>query len=374
MLGIVVCAVMVVSQPSIDRPALQALLQDEDSAVADLTCEYEGWMSFPQADPAAREQLKLGEDGLHESFAGLYTTRRDGATSAHIFRTYKYNTDIGRYTIADFAGKFEEYMGPVDQKRRQGEILPSNFRRFDCTGSLGRLLLRPYLRGYLDDEKAELEVGDLEPVDGHDCLKVTFTTFRIRRSEKREVSQRDTFWLDLARGAHTLKREIHTGNGELSNRLVDVELKEFKDTTGKSVWLPIGGVYESFGVADEKGIRSYSKLATNREKYWVVPGTTRLNTHPSDVRFTANFNVGTSVIDRVRGKQTKAERSSPPPTIRVDPQASLAQQLRQLEEQGGELKASSWERGGPNWSAWAATSLGAVLVVGCGCWCFRRFR
>jgi len=349
---------IVLAEPQLDKQGLYQLLSATYEPLQDVTCEYEGEMSFPQET----ESGEFGPDGLYDTYSGLFISRRDGAMLEDVYHRYAPDfQQVARKTTAMISGECEEYSRRFDEPNGRGHISPAHFMRLDRTGSLGRIMCDNLLLGLLGDDTWEMTSDGSELVDGRECLVVTFHRYR---SGERKPSLSERFWIDPQRGGHALKRETHVDNGKLVNRIDDIVLKQFVDGQGRRIWLPLSGTFVAY-------TKPGGRTLLNKETYRVLEKSIRLNRSIPDERFSVRYRNGTLITDTLRRLHYEFGQAEPPtPTrmSRADAEALLEEQLALAQAQGDELKAASWARSGPGWMAWAPWgiaigSFGTLLIV-----------
>ena len=109
-----------------DKSLLTGLLEAAHAPIQDLTLEYEGKMTFPQACHSEIHDA----DGLHDDYSGVIAERRDGAVSIDIYhRYYGRKHEIYRQTLAMVGERSEVYGRTVDQRGGSGEVVSAHFSR-----------------------------------------------------------------------------------------------------------------------------------------------------------------------------------------------------------------------------------------------------
>ena len=249
-----------------DKRTLQSILKGLYAPRENISCEYEGRMTFPQE----QGNEEFGPDGLYDQFSGVYARRADGVTLVDIYHRYYPEVEVTRETIAMTDDTCEEYIRFVSEPRGGGEITPPHFKKFDRSTSAGRIFCDGLLLGYLNDDEWEMSNQKSEVIDGHECLVVTFTR-DLSNGANPDAKYVERVWIGLGRGGHPLKREVYLRGGYLANRMDDVALQQFEDRRGTKIWLPISGVYESFGIIDDDGEVSFGSRPTNYERYDCPP-------------------------------------------------------------------------------------------------------
>ena len=349
-----------------DKSLLTGLLEAAHAPIQDLTLEYEGKMTFPQAGHSEIHDA----DGLHDDYSGVIAERRDGAVSIDIYhRYYNREHEISRETIAMLGDRCEIYSRTVDQRGASGEVVGAHFSRLSPSGSMYRVRFALDLMGLLRDVNWSVTQEGSEIIDGHQCLVVKFSFVPDSQHTQR-------FWIDLERGGHVLKYEQLIGN-YVRMRAYDIALVQFKDSQGHAIWIPVSGIWEAYESFDKDKSSTIGKKATNRETYTVLPESVRLNTGLKDDRFSVKFANGTLITDKLRRVQYQFGQTVPAgkkTTTPFDAEASLKEQLRLADQQKDELKAASWERAGSTWFDWMPwlTVSVSMLLIG-GVWGYRRF-
>lgn len=355
MLAVITLGVLctgVTLEQDLDKSSLRNLLEAAYAPLQDLSCEFEGQMTYPQgATPNVTD-----ESGLYDDFSGVFAERRDGAMMVDIYHRYHHDyPEITRETIAMIGGRCESYIRKVDRRGGAGEVVDAHFMRPMVMGSVTKLICDNLLMGFLRHGDWNVKQEGPESIDGHPCIVVTF-------AHKEAPAMAYRFWIDLGRGGHALKVESLNGKA-VAHRVFAIELDRFRDAEGQEVWVPVSGTWESYVVVNEANQMTYGTAPTNRETYRVLRESVRVNTHLPDDRFSVKYRAGTLITDRLRRVQFQFGRAAHPDQKVESPgdvESALKEQLRVAKAQGDELKASSWERSGPEWMDWLPW-----LAVGC---------
>jgi hypothetical protein len=156
----------------------------------------------------------------------------------------------------------------------------------------------------------------------------------------------------------------------LVSRTDRIELVQFTGLDGALVWLPVGGVTETFGVPP-----SYSTVPTFRETLGVVQLTAVVNRGLPDDRFKVDWKPTTGpnptsvasttpmsgAVEEIRATQKKLDAYRPPPPDGASVQQRLDRALAEADRQSDALVASS-----PARRRWNPTLISQIVVGGAG--------
>ena len=213
-----------------------------------------------------------------------------------------------------------------------------------------RLIDRPSVEGY--------EFEGWEDIDGHRCLRASFSAMRSRGLSPTSVRR---FWFDLQRGGHVLKYESVHGD-KVGSRAYNIELAQFSLPGGQQVWFPVRGVFDTHTWKGE-----IVSEPTLRETYTVVAGSLVFNQGLRDERFTVDWRgkkVETPELKEAKQEFAKTPQKSPPLRLRIDPTGVAEWQREKLAE--ADRQARQLDASAPSSRFWSATTGTQVTLVGLG--------
>ncbi|RUL88243.1 LolA-like protein [Tautonia sociabilis] len=317
--------------PELDADPFLRVIRGLHDDIADVSLVYE----------AVIEVRGPGQSADRDEIQGTYVYRSDGAS---VIDSFTHSSAAGaafthrRYALLE--GRLEEtydspdLMGvplPVITGSGSGGVL-------NMPGSPHRIL---YLWYFAPSENLTMEGFEnlgWEEIDGHRCLHV-----RLQRHPGSRTTS-ISFWIDLERGGHPLRMEMHD-DGKLLSRVDQIRLNSF-NVNGTEYWLPVHGVQETYWDG-----KTYHDEPTVRETYDVVRSSVRFNQNPPDHIFTAEgapkkpADPGLRALDDDFQRQVAQAKSAPMP--RTDPdsvQENLDRRLAEAERQAEMVEASSAAR------------------------------
>lgn len=353
----------------IDRNRLIQLMDASGPDFQDVSFEYEGEYVYPR-EPERKSQ-GLGPDGVHETYSGLYTRRRDDARIADIYRFYPKTRTASRGVIAILGDSVESSTRKDDASKAEIGIRRVRIEEFGA-GNFGSIWLRDAVVGHARSTYVYDHLGVREH-DGVDCLVV-----RFRLTEDPDLPENVTisksYWIDLARGGHVIHHEERRGN-DLLKLMTGVRLESFEIAPGRSAWLPVAGRWEGRIALDPDDFKKVSFLdePVYVENYRMLTNSVRWNRGLKDGSFSAKAKPGDVVTDALRKakyeygqylQRSKAEK--PKPLSDEEVAKNLDRMLQDGDVLSRELKASSPGREGASWFAllpWGVAGLAAVGLV-----------
>src|SRR4051794_36938879 len=134
--------------------------------VEDFRCEFEGTMLF-KGSVGANEKLKVGEDGLYESFSGLFIWKRGGDTYSDNLIRRAFDGTIARESLVVRMreNRAEKYYRLNDASFGSSVIKGVNELNSWKSNSLGYIFLIDKIKRDVADQGLEPSVGE-ENLDG----------------------------------------------------------------------------------------------------------------------------------------------------------------------------------------------------------------
>lgn len=339
--------------------------------IEDVTCDFEGRSESRLWDHPEHQVLKESE-----TYSGLFIYRNDNDLKHEVtIHTLPLPNQQGaeKYSIhkklALIDNKTFIYVGDAIN----GGWMSNNstFGNLFFPGSAFNFFWVPYLKllsGY-DQTKVyyqdDVMVGELR------CKKISFTFGQdFDKFPITDETSIESFYLDMSRGGHPVLVETRRKNGEISWRVVDIELQQFTDKNQRMCWLPVSGRFETLMVKQMKSELPNIRIGNiiHQESSRILPGSVKLNTHPKNSDFILRFKNGKVIPDMKNVKPDTTRLKSKPNPEKIEAEkAKLEQLIKEGEEQGTEILAPSEERGGTRTTAdWMTYILSAFGVVGLG--------
>jgi hypothetical protein len=336
-----------------DARLLIATIESLQQPVEDFRCEFEGNIRF-KGKVAENEKGKIGEDGLFETFSGVFIWKRGGDTHSDTLLRRGVDGTLARESLVVRMREkqAEWYHRPNDAPLGYSVIedpKKTNSWRPNC---LGWIFLIDKLKRDVTDDGLEASVSD-DRIDGRP-LKVL--NIAIRGLPDLVILR---YWIDLRRNGHVVRRETY--QDKVMGSRHDIKLAPFK-VGGAEVWMPVAGEGVSYGaLVDRKPV--ITKEPTVLDSIRVVDGTMEFNKHPGPETFTIKYKLGTPISDSLRklnyefGQQKIGSR----PT-KAAAEKMLNEQVAKAEEQKAELVVASPSQGF-DWSSWSIYLLGAIVLI-----------
>jgi len=330
--------------------------------VEDFRCEFEGTIRYRGG---AAESQNVGEDGLQESFSGVFIWKRGGDTHSESLHRRAADGVIARESLVVRMREHqaEQYHRLNDAPLGYAVIKnPTEVNAWLGT-PLGRIFLIDKIKQDAADEGLELSVSDGQ-IEGR-ALKVLRVAFK---GVPNSLVMR--YWIDLRRNGHVLRQESYfPGTGELWGRW-DVKLASFK-LGAATVWMPVAGDHVGYvGEVDNKP--AVTKEPTRLESIYVVGGTMEFNKHPGREVFTIKYRPGTPISDNLRKLEYQfgQQKVGLKPT-KGEVERMLSDQIAKAEEQKSELVVASPSQGF-DWTPWIAWGFGAAALISSVAWWLQR--
>jgi hypothetical protein len=329
--------------------------------VEDFRCEFEGSLRFAgKVLEQERAKGTVREDGLHETFSGLFIWKRGGDAHCDSLIRTEIDASLRRQTLVVRMG---EQRAEMHQRYNDGGIgnadidTPSriNSSRSDCLGSI--FLIDTIKRFAFDDVNYMPSVTDGE-IDGRP-MKVLSIALKGVPDDPDFLLGR--YWIDLRRNGHVVRTEGYQSGSEMVGRL-DIELAPFQVGDVK-VWMPVSGKGVGYAALDEDRKPIVVKGPTSFTTIKVLDGTMEFNKHPGPGVFTIQYKPGTPISDHLRKMRTEFGQAKigPKPT-KADMERMLNEQVAGAEQQESELVAVPVSEGFA-WSSWLAWGFGAIVVI-----------
>jgi hypothetical protein len=212
-------------------------------------------------------------------------------------------------TMSLAAGKdYEVNRSTPDVEGADGNVVkqPGSLLNFFVEATPESFLGYSHLRLHMDDPaRWGYEFLGWETVDGHDCLKVSFTSGKAPSPDRPNNGVlKEIYWFDLTRGGHFLRHDVMRDE-DLMGRTSQVELRQCVDGE-RHYWMPFTGTSESFFWANE-----YHSRPVIVTKYEVVDGSMRLNLDIPDDLFRAGRRNGVSPMYKALGLASPQNRFAP---------------------------------------------------------------
>jgi len=335
-----------------DVKTLLATIDALNERIDDFRCEYEG--TSYALEEAIKRELKLGGDGLYNTFSGVFIWKKPGDTHVSSFHRHEPKGTVMReeLVVQAEAGKSEQLIKPDEASVGQATIDDALFVNSDRTGSYGQLYMLDTIKRFAAMEGVEASIK----TEVFDKRTLTVLTFSFRGTT--QPFQR--FWLDLSRGGHAVRRESFIA-GELVGR-IDVKLEAFK-VGNDQVWMPKSGILEGHS-STKDGKPYFPASPTSSETLYVVDGTMEFNKRPGPSAFKIDYKPGMLISDNLRRLQEEYGRQAigaKPKKAEVE--VMLREQLDRAEKQRSELVAGSPERDGPGWTSSLVWIFGTTTLV-----------
>ncbi len=350
-----------------NRDQLIRLIEGARTSVEDVAFEYEGEQRFPRREES--ESQRLGPEGIATTYSGTYSWRNDGAVRVETYSTDHSAKMSAHSILSTFAGSIESTIQVDGQKNGQVEIKPHDLMWFQQTGYYSRICLRDLLMARVKSEW-EFRFDGFTDIDGKACLVINFSSPPIPDLPGL-IRSAETFWVDLERGGHVVRHELRW-NDDLVSVLQDVRTERFEAESGREVWLPVYGRFETHVAFDMKQKKTYyPKEPVSIETYDMLENTLRLEQGLKDEFFTVKAKPGDLVSDQLKKAKyefgqylVRAESERAKPVSDAEIRANLDKMLNDADVMKNELKASSPARSGPDWTTYAPWAVSALALAG----------
>jgi hypothetical protein len=299
--------------------------------IGDVSFVYEGFRERADTrDPAEHLERK------RRKYQGTYAWRSDGSILLDYY-TRAGSDDFGHITFALFGGTTVKISRAPDKK-----IPPATSRRRQSPWALaesGAHKINFLWYYHWLKEPSSLNYVDLgwETIDGHRCLKVQLDLSPGPADPKKSKYR---LWVDLERGAWPLRIEHLIHPPAIASRTHSIELQSYLTPSGKSVWLPVAGVHDSF----LRG-RETVDYPIWHEVCKVAGGSVVLDKRLPDKFFSiSSKDSPRGPTDLVLRREFESAVVKAPPRLRTDPESvekRLKTQLEEAERQASLLEAPS---------------------------------
>jgi hypothetical protein len=336
-----------------DARMLIDTIESLQQPVEDFRCEFEGATRF-KGKVAENEKDKIGEDGLFETFSGVFIWKRGGDTHSDILLRKGGDGTLARESlVVRVREKQAEWYHRLNDAPLGYSVIEdpkkTNSWRSNC---LGWIFLIDKIKRDVADESTDPSVSD-DQIDGRPLKVLNIALKNVPDSLIYRC------WIDLRRNGHVVRRETY--RKKVMGSRLDIKLAPFK-VGGAEVWMPVAGEGVGYGaLVDRKPV--ITKEPTVLDSIRVVDGTMEFNKHPGPEAFTIKYKLGTPVSDRLRklsyefGQQQIGSR----PT-KAAAEKMLNEQVAKAEEQKAELVVASPSQGF-DWSSWSIYLLGTIVLI-----------
>lgn len=349
---VLLCALSSPGQEATDPRAFVDLLESLQPELRDFRCEFEGTLSFK--NKAVQELRGLNEDGLFDTFTGVFVWKSDGSTYVNTLHRHEPSGEIEKQLVLVKDGEAHQYAKMVDDPDGATVVDDPLLINPDRSGSLGSIFLIDTIRRLSSMRDMEATTGD-DVIDGKACKVLAFT-------QRSSGFLLEKFWIDLQRGGNTIRRESYVAGEENLVSRIDITLDRF-EVGDASIWMPVSGVIEGHS-STRDGKPYFPKEPTSIEQLYIVHGTLEFNQNPPPSTFEASYTPGTPISDNLRKVQYQFSQQKPPDRVtRAQAESMLRDQLALAEDQGNELVAGSPARRGRDWSSLLVWVFGACALV-----------
>ena len=326
------------------------------SPMKNYTCEFEGTIHY--LNPEVQKRDKLREDGLGETFSGVFIWKAPGDISVDALHQKVGDGSIIRQflVVNTRTNRAEQLIRLNDLAVGSSTIDSLANLNANQPGCFGQIFLGDEIRMKVNDANLSCSVSD-EKLEGR-----PIKTLSITNAGFKEVLFK--YWIDLDRGGQVLRREVYALDGSLGNR-VDVGLIQCK-MGDEMMWVPKTGTSTTFESAAGDG-GGYTKQVSMVEVIYAVGGTTVLNVAPPPGAFSIKYKPGTPISDNLRKMTIEFGRQKigNTPTM-AEARKMLDTELALAIAQRSELVAAdkpTWRDWSPFWPSVALAGLLLALVV-----------
>ena len=253
LLGAVVGIMFAPPPDMVDGKTVVNLLESIQPQLEDYRCEF-GGTDVVLVD-SVKNKLKLKEDGLVDSFGGVFIWKTNGDTYLSVYHREEPEglVHVEQLAVRMAKHEAETYFGNIDEPTGEGIIEDPDIETSNKSGSFGMIFVLDDIRRLASSENFYCTMAD-ETLDGRPVKVISF-----KFHEPDQLYRR--FWIDLKRGGHAVRQESYGQGGALSVR-INTKLASFQ-AGNTDIWMPIFATAESH--SDEKeGKTIYS------ERRWVA--------------------------------------------------------------------------------------------------------
>jgi hypothetical protein len=334
--------------------------------IQDFRCEFEGTVQYKGK---GAETQKLGDNGLSETFSGVFIWKRGGDTLNDSLHRRAADGRIARETLlVRISQQQAEFYHRLNDAPLGYTVLknPKEINSWQ-PGCPGWIFLIDKIKRQLADETNELSVHD-EEIEGRP-LKVLDVALGFKSAPSLLIFR---YWIDMRRNGHVVRLEGYVPGNVVASRL-EIRLAPFK--VGKDeVWMPISGETVGYAAVVEKK-PVITREPTSIQKIHFVDGTVKFNQRPGPEVFTIKYKPGTPISANLRklDYEFSQQEIGEKPT-KVDAKKMVAEEVAKAEEQKTEMVVSSSSEKFA-WTPWVALGLGTVVLVSSlALWIQRRRR
>lgn len=354
-MALTLLSLAIIGQPTgtIDASALVDVLESLQTDVKDFRCSFEGTSYFKSED--VKRQRKLKEDGLYNTFSGIFIWTRTGDTFVNTLHRYEPEGRIMREQIVIRSKKkeAERYLRNNDSPIGRGAIEDPSRVNANVAQCFGQIFLIDQIKRMIGTKGIEACVSE-EMIEGQRLTVLSFSFQGLN-----QVYQR--YWIDLQRGGHVVRYEDYAKGNVLVGR-IEIKLASFR-IDKRDVWMPVSGVCQGYAALDHGDKPAASKEPTSVEFIYAVAGTMEFNKHPGPETFKISYRPGGPITDNLRKLEYEfGQQKVPARLTQAETKRMLEEQIIKAEEQKAELVVSTSSPGIP-WSTWFAIGFGLLVVI-----------
>jgi hypothetical protein len=318
--------------------------------VEDFRCEFEGTIRYKGK---VAEGQKLGDDGLYESYSGIFIWKQGGDIRSESLHRRASDGEIARESLVVRMREHqaEQYHRLNDQPL--GFSVVQNPKDVNIAlSNPASIFLIDRIKQDVADDTLECSVSD-DQIDERP-LKVLSVALKGVAD-----SLLYRYWVDLKRSGQVVRREAYMP-GKIMGIRLDIKLARFKFSS-EEIWMPVSGDTVGYGaMVDKKPV--ITKEPTSLETTYIVGGAIEFNKRPGREAFTIKYKPGTSISDNLRkleyqfGQQKIGLR----PT-KIEAEKMLNEQIANADAQKAGLVVAS-QTEGFDWSSWIASGFVVLLL------------
>ncbi|OJW07410.1 MAG: hypothetical protein BGO49_25920 [Planctomycetales bacterium 71-10] len=345
-----------------DARRLLETIEALQQPIEDFRCEFEGEMKLKNQ---AAEGVKLGEDGLLETFSGVFTWRRGGDTHNDSLKRNGADGTIMRQNLIVRVkeNQAEEYYRQNDAPIGYSVIKDPREVNPWSSGSYGDIFLIDKMKRDVADEGLSATVRDDE-LEGR---PVKVLTIAVDMGDEKDINVM-SYWIDLRRSGQVIRQDAYMSDVVAARH--DIVLSPFK-VGDAEVWMPTSGEFvgRAAGAGEGAFVASEPTVLSSTR---VVEGTMEFNRRPGREEFTMKYKPRTPISDHLKqltsefGDQKIPSRPKP-----ADARRMLEEQVAKADEQASGLVTAIYDEG--DWTRWLPWAFGVVAVASVfGLWVQRR--
>jgi hypothetical protein len=314
--------------------------------IGDFRCEFEGTIRFKGK---VAEDMKLGGDGLYESFSGVFIWKTGGDTHSESLNRRASDGQVARETLVI---RMREHQAERYHRLNDGPIgvaLIEDPKQVNSSlpSCLGSIFLIDQIKRDASDKDLEASVYD-DDIEGRQLRVLNIALAGVPGSLIRR------YWIDLRRNGHVVRQENYQPGKVMIGRL-DIKLSPFK-LGDREVWMPTHGDSAGYvAFVDNRVV--VTKEPTSLNTIHVLAGTLEFNKRPGPEAFTIKYKPGTPISDNLRkltyefGQQKIATR---PTKSDVE--------IAEAEQQKTELVVAP-PSDNFDWTSWTIWGFGGLVLV-----------